>query len=318
MNYTTKHDWKSITLPYSDHKKTAYALISIADEELDTLFSVAKIKNLKECGNYLQFVHGTTSARTFLSGANFCKNRMCPMCAWRKRVNIYGTYRVAITSLATAMSKKDTFAHITLTVKNTAITNAKDLKHDLEILRKAFYNFRRRISRANDGQYCLGTHAQMEVTINQKTKTWHPHIHMLALLNQKHYKGQDTLNTMWKKCLSSTEGFLYIQKIADTKDNLPKAVAEVCKYPIKFTDKHGSLLIRSGKQYSILSQALYGSRCSWDTGKIKTAKALAVSQQLSIADLLKYEEQLIYYTLGFRNGNYELIKEIITQNSFAE
>ena len=65
---------------------------------LDTGFKTEHEK-IKQCGNYLEFAlkehQITKDSKKKLAGANFCKNRFCPMCNWRRIRNITGQLKDA-------------------------------------------------------------------------------------------------------------------------------------------------------------------------------------------------------------------------------
>lgn len=292
-------------MPYADHRKLANELFRIGRPDKLYENNKMKVKRLRECGNYLAFAHAPASGSTSLYRANFCHNRLCPMCAWRRRVEVFGAYRLAISSIP--LQPTYSYVHVVLTVKNPAIDTAATLRAQLEQLTASYRRFRRRMVYADNGRYCLGSHAQLEITINQKSKTWHPHIHALLLLDQRFYKDQSKLLEFWRECLQGTPGGLRIMKVRPTDGDLVRAVAEVCKYPIKFVTKKGSLIIQNEQQYAHLQQALYNMRTSWDTGLIKQAKSFIVEENLSIEQLLEAEQLLIIYTLGFKDGEYHVV-----------
>lgn len=309
----TSPDWNSITMPYVDHRKLANELFRIGKPDKLYSSNPQKVKRIRECGNYLSFLHAPASGTTQLFRANFCHNRLCPMCAWRRRVKVFGAYRLAVLSIPLVSSMS--YIHMTLTIQNPPITSVAALRESLEHLSNSYRRFRRRLEYADEGRYCLGSHGQMEITINQKAKSWHPHIHVLLLLDQRYYKEQAQLLEMWRECLQGVAGGLRVAKIKPTDGDLYRAVAETCKYPIKFCTKQGNLVIQTEQQYQFLQRALYNMRTSWDTGLIKSAKALQNEDNLEVNQLLEAEQLLIIYTLGFRGGQYQVIRQSEIESS---
>ena len=65
---------------------------------LDTGFKT-EFEKIKQCGNYLEFAlkenQITKENKKKLANANFCKNRFCPMCSWRRIRNITGQLKDA-------------------------------------------------------------------------------------------------------------------------------------------------------------------------------------------------------------------------------
>ena len=56
-------------------------------------------EKIKQCGNYLEFIFKehqiTKDTKKKLAAANFCKNRFCPVCSWRRTRNITGQLKEA-------------------------------------------------------------------------------------------------------------------------------------------------------------------------------------------------------------------------------
>ena len=75
---------------FAEHK---FQTNDIIFKFLDTGFK-NELEKIKQCGNYLEFAlkenQITKDTKNKLAGANFCKNRFCPMCSWRRVRNITG------------------------------------------------------------------------------------------------------------------------------------------------------------------------------------------------------------------------------------
>jgi plasmid rolling circle replication initiator protein Rep len=125
---------------------------------------------------------------------------------------------------------------ITLTVKN-----GEDLEERFKHLRRSF---RTLLDRYNDykkkgrgfNQFCKIDVAFYSTvyTYNSKTKEWHPHIHIFALLNE--WIDQEELAETWHD-ITLDSYIVDIRRVKRTKEHgYSKAVAEVCKYALKFSD----------------------------------------------------------------------------------
>ena len=125
---------------------------------------------------------------------------------------------------------------ITLTVKN-----GEDLEERYNHLTSSF---RKLLSRYRDykkkgwgfNQFCKidGAFYTTEYTYNEKTKQWHPHIHIFALLNE--WIDQEELSETWHD-ITLDSYIIDIRRVKKTKEHgYSKAVAEVCKYALKFGD----------------------------------------------------------------------------------
>ena len=85
-------------------------------------------------------------------------------------------------------------------------------------------------------QFCKidGAFYTTEYTYNEKTKQWHPHIHIFALLNQ--WIDQEELAETWHD-ITLDSYIVDIRRVKKTKEHgYAKGVAEVCKYALKFSD----------------------------------------------------------------------------------
>ena len=73
-----------------------------------------------------------------------------------------------------------------------------------------------------------------ENTYNEKTKEWHPHLHMFALLDD--WIDQEELSQYWHS-ITGDSMIVDIRKVKKEKGlGYSKAAAEVCKYALKFGD----------------------------------------------------------------------------------
>ena len=85
-------------------------------------------------------------------------------------------------------------------------------------------------------QFCKidGAFYTTEYTYNDKTKQWHPHIHIFALLTD--WIDQEELAETWHE-ITLDSYVVDIRRVKKTKEHgYAKAVAEVCKYALKFSD----------------------------------------------------------------------------------
>jgi hypothetical protein len=72
-----------------------------------------------------------------------------------------------------------------------------------------------------------------ENTYNEKTGEWHPHVHMLVLLND--WIDQEAFET-WHE-ITGDSYIVDVRKVKKSKElGYAKAAAEVCKYALKFSD----------------------------------------------------------------------------------
>lgn len=171
--------------------------------------------------------------------ANFCKDRLCPMCNWRRSLKIYGQ----VSKIMDVISKDYAFVFLTLTVPN-----CKDfeLSETLDNMNQGFYRLKRlkRFKKA-----VKGFHRATEVTVNKKNGTYHPHFHVILAVDSNYFKSKDYINhsewlQMWRDTYndqSITQVDIRKIKPDESKnqtyqDAIKKSVCEVSKYSVKASD----------------------------------------------------------------------------------
>lgn len=204
-----------------------------------------KAHRVDNCGTILEFAHtidqtGNISADGKLHNANFCRDRLCPMCNWRRSYKIYGQ----ISQVIEKITGDYQFLFLTLTIRNV---EGHQLQDALDNMQRGWRNFIRhdRIKKVLKGSF-----RTLEVTRNKGNGTYHPHYHVVLAVRKDYFKGgfyikhADWLD-MWREAI---DDYLITQvHIAKVKDlsgqaaddaavSLTKAVLEVTKYAVKDSD----------------------------------------------------------------------------------
>lgn len=223
-----------------------------------------KYYRVLDCGSNLVFKRYDDYSLK-LYQANFCKVRLCPMCAWRRSLKIFGQ----VSRVMTAVQEQDSydFIFLTLTCRNVP---SDELSNQLDILFKAFSALSRRkmFKSAVKGWFrCL------EITHNWESGTFHPHFHVVLAVNKSYfddkrlYISHDKWVDMWRSCLSvDYEPVVDVRRFRKSKCGVGKEVAEVAKYAVKpsdlfLKDKYGEIVeSRSDEVISVLDKALANRR----------------------------------------------------------
>ena len=186
---------------------------------------------VSECGNYLTFGR-YEKAGLKLHRGNFCKDRLCPNCNWRRSLRTFSKLTKIIKSKEFIETKYKTL-FLTLTVENCEIT---ELHKTIDNLLYAFDKFLKikEIKKINKGYF-----RALEVTFNSETKTFHPHLHCIICINSSYftdkdyYLSQKKLTELWKQALNvSYTPIIDVRKIKNLG-----GVAEVSKYAVKVNDE---------------------------------------------------------------------------------
>lgn len=190
-----------------------------------------KYVRVKDCGTFLEFKK-YENGQTILSGANFCRDRLCPQCAKRRSLKVFGQLSKVINDLK---QYDYDYIFITLTLRNCRRCDLDYTLNNLSLGFKKFINtkyFRNKLF--------LGCFRSTEVTRNKKQDTFHPHLHLLVAVKKdyfkktnKNYVKKEDLIKIWKRCLQ-----IDYNPVCDIRavKNKEKVSFEVSKYITKGSD----------------------------------------------------------------------------------
>lgn len=222
-------------IPYEQKKKKSYLLAS-SFRRLGHYDSRAN--RVLGCGSYLEFaIHKETGDR-HLIGADFCRDRLCPMCNWRRSLRVFSDLSEV---LSVALSDKFEYVPVflTMTVKNCS---PEQLRSQLVSMTSAWNRFCKilPVKRAFCGWFrCL------EITYNRKSNTMHPHFHVVMLAKKDYFTSPDYLSihkivAFWRQALQvDYDPICHIKRVrpkSNKSDGIRDAVLEVAKYAVKDTD----------------------------------------------------------------------------------
>lgn len=242
INNNIKIDYSQVLKDVNKQgKEVDWVRLKLDSQELSKSYSRLEMESkadlTDECGSFLQFknfLDGETLPKLFKS--NFCKVRLCPMCASRRSKKIFGQ----VSKVMDHLEKNYNFRYLflTLTVKNCY---EEEFKETLDNMTKAFNKMnRRKVFK----EVIKGYFRALEVTYNKIDNSYHPHFHIILAVepnyfnDRKQYLSQRDWGNLWASCLGTD----YIPRvdIRAVKKNNKKEVAEVAKYTVK----SGDFLIR--------------------------------------------------------------------------
>ena len=184
-----------------------------------------------ECGDIVGFLK-SKGEKIRLHGGNFCNNRFCPLCSWRKAKKD-GYLLMLLFSVVQKIHKKE-LIFLTLTAPNVV---SELLEMEIKDFNKAF----KRLSEIREFKnICKGYVRKLEVTYNAKNNTYHPHFHVVIAVNKsyftdsKSYINQKKWLEMWqvaKRNPKITQVDIRKARIDDMKD-----VYEMATYSAKASD----------------------------------------------------------------------------------
>lgn len=208
--------------------------------------------------------------RSHVSSSWCCRHRLCPVCAIRKSRK---TGHQAIEAFKYMRERGElegcSLYLVTLTQKNVPIA---DIGNEVAGLLAALTSLRhsRDIRRS-----LIGSARNIEITYNKAARTFHPHVHMIAILRgsaPEEMASSAFWRDLWRRLMGlDYEPICDVRPITDTEG----AVCEVSKYVIKA----GSILGLNLPQkhlddvISALNSALIGRRLVSYTGIWRAARA---------------------------------------------
>ncbi len=301
------------TLEEAKFTQTKLQTNDILFKFLDTGFKTEHEK-IKQCGNYLEFAlkehQITKDSKKKLAGANFCKNRFCPMCNWRRVRNITGQLKDAFSVIQE--KQKVAVLFLTLTISNPDV---KDLKSAIAKMNKAF-NEMTRTKRFKNA--ILGYFKSIEILGDKTPKGQaHPHFHILLIVDSKYFSSRNYINQkeflqMWRDATKNQNiTQVDIRRIKSKDGNfsdIDSAIIETVKYAVKHTE----LVKRSNEDFYYLYTQTKNLRFISAGGILKEHLNLIKIDE-DLINLKKENEALwieicrLIYT--WQNGDYQL-KEI--------
>lgn len=247
-----------------------------------------KIDNFSNCGKNIWL-----DEQGHITGANFCKQRLCPVCNYRRSTMMWHKINEIVKEFG-----NNEFLFITLTVKNCKGEElSRTITHLLD-------SFKRLTNRKTWKQNFIGYVRGLEITYNPLTDTFHPHIHILVATNDEYFKSHYvdvfTLRNWWTE---SAKLDYYVQVHIEKVKDKQKAVAEVAKYAVKMSDiLENGISSQRLRATQILASCINGRRLIATGGEItKKARELKINLDDDYDSFSARETSEFY---EWRNGAY--------------
>ncbi len=266
----------------------------------ETTKALKSAQKLQGCGNFLLFKNFYTIDQTKLAKFHVCgQHLLCPFCAGIRASKSIQKYSERIDEVL-KKNRKLKVALLTLTVKN-----GSDLGERANHL---LTSFRTLIKRRQDylkkgrgfNEFCKidGAMYSYENTYNEKTGEWHPHVHMLVLLND--WIDQEALGETWHE-ITGDSYIVDVRKVKKSKElGYAKAAAEVCKYALKFSD------LTVEKTWEAF-KTLKGKNLSGSFGSLRGVKIPKnLADDMPEDQDLPYLEMLYKFVFG-KHSHYDLV-----------
>ena len=223
---------------------------------LERIGETKRADRVKDCGTYFEVgVYDDGTAR--FHRANFCKDPLCPQCAKRKSLKLFGQVSACVDRLKTEYK----FIFVTLTVKNCP---GSELRQSCDLL----YNAYTRLMDRKRMKFVKGAFRALEIThdnnkfithdmyygnkikhiksrahyykklgldvggLNPNFDMFHPHLHIIFAVPSNYFGSSDYLHQselaeLWSDAVGL--GYTPMVDIRACKEKYYKAIAEVVK-----------------------------------------------------------------------------------------
>lgn len=186
---------------------------------------------MEHCGDRMMFGKCENCGAVEIQHANLCRDRLCPICQWRLSRRLFA--EMCSTLLYINDYDFVTAGFLTLTVKNCA---PEDISKTLTGMSQAW---NRMLADRGLKQMVVGWARSVEITYNERTRTFHPHYHVIVLFDDIYEPGycQRFFNDLWARACKfdykPITDFRVINEIVNDNVDLSGAIAETFKYAVK-------------------------------------------------------------------------------------
>ena len=220
------------TLLEIDEERAIQQRLSNAYDHAPTPFLRGRATKLKGCHQSFMLFLKKSSANgpPALVIPYACDQRCCPLCSRSRSVE---TLIRTATTVGRVRQTRRKYVFITLTHQNAP---AGGLQADLDLQAKAWSNFRKSLEWKSHVEGYLWA---AEISYNSKSRSWHPHIHILA---HSSYWPKNELRATWRKIAGHQDltADSHIDGIDTTDTNeWIGALKEITKYVMKPFESKG-------------------------------------------------------------------------------
>ncbi|MCB8193214.1 protein rep [Staphylococcus aureus] len=266
---------------------------------------------IEECGTFLSFVGDKELNKIKMHRGNFCKHRFCPMCAWRKARK--DALELSLMMQDINISYDKAFIFLTLTTPNVV---AERLGDEIKRYNKSFDKlFKRKVVK----RVVKGYVRKLEITYNEKRDDYHPHFHVLIVVNKsyftdvKAYLNQKEWLRLWREATGISE--ITQVDVRRVKEQNSNELYEMAKYTGKDSD-----YLSNEKVFKVFYESLKGKRAFAYGGLFKEVRKKLKNGDLDYlkeVDPTKYIYQIFcgwnqmhYYASELRLMSEEMQKEV--------
>ena len=248
----------------STNKKRKNNVLAYFMEKLVLENSVTEntLKLIKECNTFMMMIADETLEKKKQHKGNSCKNRFCPICAWKKSRKDALALSVMMAYLK--QEKEKEFIFLTLTAPNVP---ADELNEEIKHYN---HSFKKLMERKEVKTIVKGYVRKLEITYNEERDDYHPHFHVLIAVDKNYFNNswsyikRDRWLELWQQV---TKNPLITQvDVRKVKNGRNDKVYEIAKYSAKDSE----YLVRQDV-FEVFYKALKGKRLIVYSGLFKDA-----------------------------------------------
>ena len=310
--YKTTEPKKQDIMVKHTKKKRKNGVLAYFMEKLvsEHVVSAKTLELIKECNTFMMMVADENFEKKKQHKGNSCKNRFCPICAWKKARKDALALSVMMAYLKQEERKE--FIFLTLTAPNVPADELNDeIKH---------YNqsFQRLMQRKEVKSAVKGYARKLEITYNEERGDYHPHFHVLITVNKsyftdtKQYISQDRWLELWRQVTKNP--FITQVDIRKVRGSRDDKVYEIAKYSAKDSE-----YLQNQKVFEVFYNALKGKRLIVFSGLFK--EAMMKFKDGELEDYKEKDKTKYVYAIMYNWGDkkyLELEKRLLDDNELEE
>lgn len=286
---------------------------------------------IKNCGSFLMMKSNITKDVMKVHKADFCKNRFCPMCAWRKANKDALAISVMMEYLVDKEDKE--FLFLTLTAPTVS---ADQLENEIKKFNAAFKKmferkelkavvkgYIRKLEVTYDGNSFIGKEMYQKrkdyydrrgLTFgddNPNYDKYHPHFHVVIAVNKSYFKdtklylSRDRWLELWREA-TGDHSITQVDIRKFKKHMKDSEVNEIAKYSAKDTD-----YLQSEEVFEVFYRALKGKRLLVYSGLFKEANSKFKNGELK--EYMKVDTTEYVYLILYVWGEKKYIEKEIQE-----
>src|SRR5699024_7228655 len=293
-------------------KKKKNGVLAYFMEKLvsENMVSANTLELIKECNTFMMMIADENFEKKKQHKGNSCKNRFCPICAWKKARK--DAFALSVMMSYLKQEEKKEFIFLTLTAPNVPADELNDeIKH--------YNQSSQRLMQSKEVKIVVkGSARKLGISYNEERDDYHPHFPVLIAVNKSYFNNswsyikRDRWLELWQQVTKNpliTQ--VDVRKVRSLKEN---RIFEIAKYSTKDSD-----YLQNQKVFEVFYKALKGKRLIVFSGLFKEAMTKFKNGELDEykeKDLTKYV-YAIMYTWGGRDY-LEMEKRYLTDEELEE